>query len=96
MPLPASILQTAVACRAPDRQGKVRDIYEFGEMSDGTVYIIMELLCGVALSELMRRSPGGLSSAALPICKQIAQAMAAAHHKGIVHRERCSPRQRSR
>ena len=31
MPLPASILQTAVARRAPDRQGKVRDIYEFGD-----------------------------------------------------------------
>jgi len=31
VPLPASILQTAVARRAPDRQGKVRDIYEFGD-----------------------------------------------------------------
>ncbi|MFN7917989.1 MAG: phosphoribosylaminoimidazolesuccinocarboxamide synthase [Vicinamibacterales bacterium] len=31
MPLPAPILQTAVARRAPDRQGKVRDIYEFGD-----------------------------------------------------------------
>lgn len=68
------------------------EIFEFGLLADGTAYIIMELLSGVALSELMRRSPGGLGSAALPICKQIAQAMAAAHHKGIVHRELCSRR----
>ena len=31
MPLPSPILQTAIARRAPDRQGKVRDIYEFGD-----------------------------------------------------------------
>ena len=27
----APILQTAIARRAPDKQGKVRDIYEFGD-----------------------------------------------------------------
>jgi phosphoribosylaminoimidazole-succinocarboxamide synthase len=31
LPLASPILQTALARRAPDRQGKVRDIYEFGE-----------------------------------------------------------------
>ena len=31
MPLPSPILQTAIAHRAPDRQGKVRDLYEFGD-----------------------------------------------------------------
>ena len=31
MPLPAPILQTTVAGRRPDRQGKVRDIYDFGD-----------------------------------------------------------------
>ena len=31
MPLPSPILQTAIARRAPDRQGKVRDIYEFDQ-----------------------------------------------------------------
>ncbi len=31
MPLPAPILQTAIGGRAPDRQGKVRDIYDFGD-----------------------------------------------------------------
>jgi phosphoribosylaminoimidazole-succinocarboxamide synthase len=29
--LPSPILQTTIASRRPDRQGKVRDIYEFGE-----------------------------------------------------------------
>jgi len=31
LPLAAPILQTTLACRPPDRHGKVRDIYEFGE-----------------------------------------------------------------
>ena len=31
MPLAAPILHTALAGRVPDRQGKVRDIYDFGE-----------------------------------------------------------------
>ena len=31
MPLASPILQTAIARRAPDRQGKVRDIYDFGD-----------------------------------------------------------------
>ena len=31
MPPASPILQTAIARRAPDRQGKVRDIYEFGD-----------------------------------------------------------------
>ena len=31
MPLASPVLQTAIAHRAPDRQGKVRDIYDFGQ-----------------------------------------------------------------
>ena len=31
MPLAAPILQTTLADRRPDRQGKVRDIYDFGD-----------------------------------------------------------------
>jgi phosphoribosylaminoimidazole-succinocarboxamide synthase len=31
LPLAAPILQTAIAGRTPDRQGKVRDIYDFGD-----------------------------------------------------------------
>lgn len=71
------------------------EIFEFGLLEDGTAYIIMELLRGISLSEHLRRHPGGLGNAALPICKQIAQAMAAAHQKGIVHRERCPRWRRS-
>ena len=31
MPLASPILQTAIADRAPDRRGKVRDLYDFGD-----------------------------------------------------------------
>ena len=64
------------------------EIFEFGLLDDGMAYIIMEFLAGVSLSDHLRRTPAGLGNEALPICRQIAQAMAAAHQKGIVHRDR--------
>ena len=70
------------------------EIFEFGLLEDGTAYIIMEFLDGLSLSAHMRRSPGGLGNTALWICSQIGQAMAAAHQKGIVHREQFAPSRR--
>jgi serine/threonine protein kinase len=62
------------------------EIYEFGVLDDGTAYIVMEFLEGELLATIMQRSPAGMAMEALLICRQIAQAMTAAHHKGIIHR----------
>ncbi len=66
------------------------EIFEFGCLPDDTPYIIMEFLEGHSLGQRLER--GGRSrktvfAQALPICRQIALALAAAHDKGVVHRD---------
>ena len=63
------------------------EVYEFGLLTDGTAYIVMEFLHGESLEQHIKQHPQGLGHAALPLAHDIAQAMVAAHQKGIVHRE---------
>jgi eukaryotic-like serine/threonine-protein kinase len=56
------------------------------EESDGIRALVMELVEGEDLSEVIARGPLGLSSA-LPIARQIAEALEAAHEQGIIHRD---------
>jgi serine/threonine-protein kinase len=56
------------------------------EKSDGTIALVMELVEGPTLSD--RIAQGAISiSDALPIAKQIADALEAAHEQGIIHRD---------
>src|SRR5262245_41289995 len=56
------------------------------EKSDGTVALVMELVEGPTLADRLahRRIPLG---EALPVAKQIAEALEAAHEQGIIHRD---------
>jgi serine/threonine-protein kinase len=56
------------------------------EQSDGVPFLVMELADGETLAERLRRSPIPVDDA-LPIFKQIAEALEAAHEKGIIHRD---------
>lgn len=57
------------------------------EQSNGTSYLVMELVPGETLSSRIKRE-GALSvEEALTIAKQIAEALEAAHDKGIIHRD---------
>ncbi|MEQ1760970.1 MAG: protein kinase [Vicinamibacterales bacterium] len=63
------------------------------EESDGIKALVMELVEGPTLAELLVRragpsGPAGLPlDEALPIAKQIAEALEAAHEQGIIHRD---------
>ena len=60
-------------------------ISDFGLLPDGRSYLVMEFLQGPTLSRVL--SGGRLSVArACQIARQIADGLAAVHHKGIVHR----------
>jgi Tol biopolymer transport system component len=56
------------------------------EKSQGTYALVMELVEGEDLSERIARGPVPLDEA-LPIAKQIAEALEAAHEQGIIHRD---------
>src|ERR1700686_863974 len=56
------------------------------ERSAGTVALVMELVEGDDLSQRIARGAIPLDEA-LPIAKQIAEALEAAHEQGIIHRD---------
>jgi len=56
------------------------------EKSQGTYALVMELVEGEDLSQRIARGPIALDEA-LPIAKQIAEALEAAHEQGIIHRD---------
>lgn len=57
------------------------------EQSAGTNYLVMELVPGETLAELVKRGGAVAVEEALPIAKQIAEALGAAHERGIIHRD---------
>jgi serine/threonine-protein kinase len=68
----------------------IAHVYGFEALpaADGAVahVLVMELAEGEDLSERMKRGPIPLEEA-LPIARQVAEALEAAHEKGIVHRD---------
>jgi serine/threonine protein kinase len=63
------------------------EVYDFGWSSDGSAYIVMELMDGESLSARLRRLGRLPVGNALTVARQIANALAAAHKAGIVHRD---------
>jgi serine/threonine-protein kinase len=62
-------------------------IFDFGHHTDGSAYIVMELLDGEPLDKRAERV-GALGLAeALRIMRQVASTLGAAHARGIVHRD---------
>jgi hypothetical protein len=65
-------------------------VYDYGESrsasDDHFAYIVMELLSGSTLMERLRAGPMPAREA-LQVCAQVASALAAAHSRGLVHRD---------
>jgi serine/threonine protein kinase/tetratricopeptide (TPR) repeat protein len=61
------------------------DVTDFGEVSDGRVFFVMEYLDGTSLARVLKDTPGLPSGRAIAILRQVAKALGAAHDKGIVH-----------
>ena len=65
----------------------VCQIYDFGETTDGLIYLAMEFIEGQSLTDLIDREGALPAVRAASILKQSADALQAAHDLGIVHRD---------
>jgi eukaryotic-like serine/threonine-protein kinase len=59
---------------------------DFGKLADGSVFLILEFVQGLALSELVDKGPIDVGRV-LTIALQVSEAVEAAHQRGIVHRD---------
>jgi serine/threonine-protein kinase len=65
-------------------QENIVEIDDFGRLPDGRAYLAMEYLEGQALSDISGQLPFPI---ALDILAQVCRGLAAAHGKGIIHRD---------
>jgi serine/threonine-protein kinase len=63
------------------------DISDFGVLSDGSTYFVMEFLDGIALTRAIEPGQPLKSARTIHIAKQLCRALGAAHDVGIVHRD---------
>lgn len=64
----------------------VIDVFSFGRLDDGRLYLVMDLVEGRSLRKAITAGPLPLPIA-LDVLGQIASALDAAHAKGVVHRD---------
>ncbi len=62
------------------------EIFDQGELPDGSLYLVMELLDGQTLADVVERGALPIERA-LPISIQIARALARAHDLEVIHRD---------
>ncbi len=83
--LPARVrLEARAAARL--RHPNVVEVHDYGETDDRLPYVVMELVDGRSLADVLQRGAVPWRSAAM-IGAQVAAALAAAHARGIVHRD---------
>jgi serine/threonine-protein kinase len=83
--LSARFLREARAAASIEHPNVVR-ISDFGTLSSGQAYFVMELLSGTSLRTLVTHGPLDPDRVA-SIAHQVADGLAAAHRAGIVHRD---------
>ncbi len=71
---------------ALDHPNVVR-VFLFGQLPDGSLYLVMELLRGRPLSDLLRIEPRLPLARAVHILSQVCDGVGEAHEQGIVHRD---------
>ena len=76
------LLEARAAARV--RHPNIVDVFDFGHLTDGRPYFVMELIEGESLSQSLAR--GALAPAeAVSIARQMASALAAVHDHGVIH-----------
>lgn len=80
-------LQEAKALSEVEHSSLVK-LYDVGTLSDGKIYMQMELLHGETLEARLKRLGGPLAlESAVELARQMASALQVVHERGIVHRD---------
>jgi serine/threonine-protein kinase len=70
------------------RHHHIVQVDDLDQADDGSLFMAMEFVDGVSLRQLLQRTRGPLPLArALAIARGMAEALAAAHAQGLVHRD---------
>jgi serine/threonine-protein kinase len=69
------------------RHRNIIDIFSFGLLPDGRHYYVMEVLEGRSLEDVVKERGRLTPDEAMPILRQLARALGAAHAAGIYHRD---------
>src|SRR5262249_9581241 len=69
------------------RHTNIRDIYDTGELPDGSPYLVMEMLHGETLAERLARCGPQRPLEIIEIAIQVLSALAATHARGLIHRD---------
>jgi len=62
-------------------------VSDFGELDDGTLYLVMELLDGVSLAEVLEKEHKLSPRRGLHIIRHVLRGLGHAHRAGVVHRD---------
>lgn len=79
-------VQEAHFCFSLDHPHVVR-VFDWGQLPDRSIYLIMERLSGQTLGDRLAASGPLTPAAALAVGRQMAQGLAAIHRRGVRHRD---------
>jgi len=65
----------------------VVSIYDFGEVPDGSAFIVMEFLQGLDLAEVLKRAGPGTPQEVATVLTQVGDALYTTHTLGVIHRD---------
>lgn len=63
------------------------DIFDFGEVPDGSMYIVMQFVEGGDLKDILRQRGRMSPGETIAIAQQVCGALSAAHTQGLIHRD---------
>lgn len=65
----------------------VISIYDFGELLDGSAFMVMEFLKGVDLQKVLKREGRGSPQQVARVLLQVGEALHTTHSRGVIHRD---------
>ena len=63
------------------------EVYDLGQLDDGSPYLVMERLVGATLAERISKEGGLPFPDVIDVLSQVLSGLVAAHEKGIIHRD---------